>query len=262
MPARRLTFLLLLSCSALPFQNTALPRGGNLGREWAAEEWNSTALVMKGKWLREGDSARFRVFYSDAKGRPGSWTVEILSIEGNDVRMRILLPVEGKTRTFSAAGRIQSDGRTIRGKAEWCGAAAACGFKVVADWKPVAQGVAEVAKARQAPQPDSVLRDGIRANPGRLWRVTDLTTPGFHWEGAWTFQAESVRFSYHEKNSGAGAEGTLELQRWDGAYVRLYNRATRDTYEGWVQSDGRTVKGTTNACGKDPKCRWEAVIEK
>lgn len=262
MSARRLIPLLLTALAAPAFQSSSLPRGGDLGREWAAEEWNSSALVLKGKWVRDGDSARFRVFYSDAKGRPATWTTEILSIEGNTVRFRITMPLSTGTKIYSATGTIQSDGRTIRGKAEWCGAAVSCGFRVVADWKPVAQGVAEVAKAKQAPQPTSVLREGIRANPGRLWRVTDLTTPGFHWEGTWTFDSDSVRFSYREKNSGARTEGTLELQRFDGAYVRLYNRGSADTYEGWVQSDGRTIKGTAKSCGTDPRCRWEAVIEK
>lgn len=262
MPARCLTLFLLLAAPAFPFQNTALPRGGDLGREWAAEEWNSTSLVLKGRWVREGDSARFRAFYSDAKGRPATWTIEILSIEGNNIRFKITMPLATGTKIYSASGLIQSDGRTIRGKAEWCGAAVSCGFRVMADWKPVAQGVAQVAKEKQAPQPTSVLREGIRANPGRTWRVMDLTTPGFHWEGTWTFDNGSVRFSYREKTSGARAEGTLELQRWDGAYVRLFNRGAKDTYEGWVQSDGRTIKGTTSACGKDPRCRWEAVIEK
>ncbi len=260
MPSRHLSFLLasLLAAS----QSGTLPRGGDLGREWAAEEWNSTALVMKGKWVREGDSARFRVFYSDAKGRAGTWTVEILSIEGNEVKMRILMPLQGTVRTYSASGTIQSDGRTIRGKAEWCGNAVSCGFRVVADWKPAAKGVAEVATAKPAPAPASPAGDGIRANPGRVWRVTDLTAPGFHWEGTWTFEGETVRFAYREKKSGAKAEGTLELQRWDGAYVRLFNRGSREVYEGQVQADGRTVKGTAQSCGNDARCRWEAVIER
>lgn len=262
MLARRLSFLLLLAGPALPLQNSALPRGGDLGREWAAEEWRSSKYVVKGKWVREGDSARFRVFYSDEKGRPATWVVEILSIEGNTVRMRASVPAGKGTRDYSASGVIQSDGKTIRGKAEWCGTDISCGFRVVADWKPVAQGVADVAKAKQAPQPTSVLREGIRANPGKVWRVTDLTTPGFHWEGTWTFDGAAVRFAYREKSSGARAEGTLDLQRWDGAYVRLYNRGTTDTYEGWVQADGRTLKGSASSCGKDPRCRWEAVIEK
>jgi hypothetical protein len=262
MSARRLMALCWLASAAFAWQSSTLPRNGDLGREWAAEEWNSTALVMKGKWLREGDSARFRVFYSDAKGRSGSWTVEILSIEGNDVRMRIFMPMDGKTRAYSATGRIQSDGRTIRGKSEWCGAAVSCGFKVVADWKPLPQGVAEVTKTQKAPQPTSVLREQIRANPGKLWRVTDLTTPGYHWEGTWIFENDSVRFAYKEKNSGAKTEGTLELQRFDGAYIRLFNRGADDTYEGWVQPDGKTLKGTTRNCGANPKCRWEAVIER
>lgn len=262
MPARRLSLFLLLACPALAFQNSALPRGGDLGREWIAEEWSTSKVLVKGKWVREGDSARFRVFYSDDKGRPATWTVDILSIEGNTVRMRVAIPFGRETRTYSASGLIQSDGRTIRGKSDWCRNTVSCGFKVVADWKPVAQGVADVAKAARAPQPTSVMREGIRANPGKLWRVTDLTTPGFHWEGTWTFDGPTVRFAYREKKTGARTEGMLELQRWDGAYVRLFNRGTSDTYEGNVQPDGRTLKGTTKSCGADPKCRWEAVIEK
>ncbi len=261
MPPRHLT-LVLTNLILAAAQTGTVPRGGDLGREWAAEEWNSTALVMKGKWVREGDSARFRVFYSDAKGRAGTWTVEILSIEGNEVKMRIQMPLQGKIRTYSASGTIQSDGRTIRGKAEWCGNAVSCGFRVVADWKPAAKGVAEVAKAKPAPAPASPMREGIRANPGRVWRVTDLTAPGFHWEGTWTFDGETVRFAYREKKSGAKAEGTLELQRWDGAYVRLLNRGSKEVYEGQVQADGRTVKGTAQSCGSDARCRWEAVIER
>ncbi|MEJ5368768.1 MAG: hypothetical protein WHT08_10645 [Bryobacteraceae bacterium] len=260
MPARGLTLLLL--AAAATAQNASLPRGGDLGREWAAEEWNTRDLVLKGKWVREGDTARFRVFYSDQKGRPATWTAEILSIEGDEVRLRLHVPLSSGVRTYSATGRIQSDGRTIRGKAEWCGAAVACGFRVVADWKPLARGVAQVAAALPAPKDASPLRAGIRANPGRLWRVTDLTTPGFHWEGTWTFEGETVRFSYREKKSGAQTQGVLELQRWDGAYVRLLNRASKDTYEGQVQADGRTIRGTAQSCGGDPKCRWEAVIEK
>lgn len=243
-------------------QPSSLPRGGDLGREWAAEEWNSRNLLMKGKWVRDGDSASFRVFYSDAKGRPYTWTVEILSIDANQMKLRIRMPLPGETRTYSASARIESDGRTIRGKAEWCGAAVACGFRVVADWKPAPKGVAQVATASPAPRNTSPLREGIRANPGTLWRVTDLTTPGFHWEGTWSFQAETVRFAYREKKTGARAEGVLELQRWDGAYVRLLNRASKDTYEGWVQADGKSIRGTAGSCGADPKCRWEAVIEK
>ncbi len=260
MPARGLTLLLLAAAAAA--QTGSLPRGGDLGREWAAEEWNSRNLVMKGKWLREGNTARFRVFYSDAKGRPATWTVEILSIEGDEVRMRAVVPLSQGPRAYSVNGKIQSDGRTIRGKAEWCGGAVACGFRVVADWKPAPKGVAQVAAASPAPRSSSPLLEGIRANPGKLWRVTDLTTRGFHWEGTWTFEGETVRFSYREKKSGAKAEGVLELQKWDGAYVRLLNRASKDTYEGDVQADGRTIRGTAQSCGVDPKCRWEAVIEK
>ncbi len=260
MPARGLTFVLLAAAASA--QTASLPRGGDLGREWAAEEWNSRDLVMKGKWVREGNTARFRAFYSDAKGRPATWTVEILAIEGDEVRMKAVVPLSQGPRAYSVNGKIQSDGRTIRGKAEWCGAAVACGFRVVADWKPAPKGVAQVAAAAPAPGRASPLREGIRANPGKLWRVTDLTTPGFHWEGTWTFEGETVRFSYREKKSGAKAEGVLELQRWDGAYVRLLNRASKDTYEGNVQADGRTIRGTAQSCGGDPKCRWEAVIEK
>ncbi len=262
MLAWRLSLLLLLAWPALPLQNSALPRGGDLGREWLAEEWSTSKVLAKGKWVREGDSARFRVFYTDAKGRPATWTVEILSIEGNSVRMRVRIPFGNQTRTYAASGVIQSDGRTIRGKAEWCKTSLSCGFRVVADWKPVAQGVADVARATPAPPPTSVMRDGIRANPGKVWRVIDLTTPGFHWQGTWTFDGPSVRFSYQDKNSGAKAEGMLELQRWDGAYVRLFNRGASDTYEGYVQPDGKTLKGTAKSCGADPRCRWEAVIEK
>jgi hypothetical protein len=262
MPAWRLIVLAVLAAAAAAFQSASLPRGGDLGREWAAEEWNSTALVLKGKWVREGSSARFRVFYSDAKGRPASWTVEIVSIEGNNVRMRVTMPLSSGTKIYSASGVIQSDGRTIRGKAEWCGTAVTCGFRVVADWKPLPQGVAEIAKSSAAPKPGSPLRQGIRANPGKVWRVTDLTTPGYQWEGSWTFDGSSVRFSYKDKKSGATTAGVLELITWDGAYVRLFNRGAEDYYEGWVQADGKTLKGTTKACGSDPKCRWEAVIEK
>lgn len=250
-----------LAAAAQP--KAGLPRNGDLGRVWQAEEWNSRALTLKGRWVREGDSARFRVFYADTKGRPGTWTVEILSIEGNEVRMRILVPLAGGVRTYSASGTIQSDGRTIRGKAEWCGRAVACGFRVVADWGVEAKGVAEVAAKQAAPRPGGPGRsDVIRAHPGTVWRVTDLTTPGYHWEGTWTFRDSSVRFSYRDRKSGATAEGTLELRRWDGAYVRLYNAGSKETYEGWVERDGRTVKGTALSCGKDPGCRWEAVIEK
>lgn len=260
MPARCLTLWLLAASVAA--QTAPLPRGGDLGRVWSAEEWNSRHLVLKGKWVREGDTARFRVFYSDAKGRPATWTVEILSIEGDEVRMRAVVPLSQGPRTYTVTGRIQNDGRTIRGKAEWCGAAVACGFRVVADWKPAAKGVAQVAAASPAPGSPSRLREGIRANPGTLWRVTDLTAPGYHWEGTWTFQGETVRFSYRERKSGARTEGVLELQRWDGAYVRLLNRASKDVYEGQVQADGKTIRGKAKSCGRDPKCRWEAVIEK
>lgn len=262
MSAWRLTLCLLLAWPAAALQNSALPRGGDLGREWIAEEWRSSKVLVKGKWVREGSSARFRVFYSDASGRPATWTVDILAIEGNTVRMRVTIPFGRETRTYSASGLIQSDGRTIRGKSGWCPSSVSCGFRVVADWKPVARGVAQVAKAAKAPQPSSIVREGIRANPGKVWRVTDLTTPGFHWEGSWTFDGATVRFAYREKKTGARTEGVLELQRWDGAYVRLLNRGTSDTYEGYVQPDGRTLKGATKSCGADPRCRWEAVIER
>ena|GEM_PF-4958797 len=261
MPGRSLNFLVFLSFLAAA-QNSSLPRGGDLGREWTAEEWNSKNLLLKGKWVREGNTARFRVFYADAKGRPATWVVEILSIEGNQVRMKITVSLAGGARTYSATGAIQSDGRTIRGKASWCGNAVSCGFKAVADWKPAPKGVAEVATAKPAARPASPLREGIRANPGTLWRVMDLTTPGYQWEGTWTFRNEVVQFAYRDRKTGAKAEGTLELQRWDGAYVRLFNRGSKETYEGWVQPDGRTLKGTTNTCGNNPSCRWEAVIEK
>lgn len=262
MPGRFLTLAaaMLLAAAA---QTASLPRGGDLGREWQAEEWNSASLLMKGKWVREGDSARFRVFYSDAKGRTGTWTVEILSVEGNLVRMKILMPLQGGTKTYAATGIIQSDGRTIRGKAEWCGRAVSCGFRVVADWKPAPKGVAEVAATRSAPRPTGSGRsDVVRAHPGRLWRVLDRSTPGYEWEGVWTFEAQTVRFQYRDRKSGARAEGTMELQVWDGAYVRVYNRGAELTYEGTVQSDGRTVKGEAQPCGREGACRWEAVIEK
>lgn len=262
MPRRGLSCL-WLACLMAGAQNPSLPRGGDLGREWQAEEWNSTSLVLKGKWVREGESARFRVFYSDPKGRPATWTVEILSIEGNNVRMRALVPLNGTVRTYAATGTIQSDGRTIRGKAEWCGKAVACGFRVVADWKPAAKGVAQVATAAPAPRPSGPGRgDAVRANPGRLWRVLDMTTPGYQWEGTWTFEGLSVRFSYRDRKSGARTEGVMDLRTWDGAYVRIYNPGARETYEGWVQPDGRTIKGTAQSCGQDAGCRWEAVIEK
>lgn len=262
MPGRRLS-LLAAAWLAAAAQTSSLPRGGDLGREWQAEEWNSTSLVLKGKWVREGDSARFRAFYADARGRPANWVVEILSIEGDEVKMRITVPLRGGPRTYSATGRIQSDGRTIRGRAEWCGPAVSCGFRVVADWKPAAKGVAQVASAAAVPRPEGGGRgDGVRAHPGRLWRVTDRTTPGYEWEGTWTFEGQTVRFSYRDRKSGARAEGTMELQAWDGAYVRLFNRGARETYEGTVQPDGRTVKGSAQSCGRDASCRWEAVIEK
>lgn len=262
MPGRLLT-LAAAAWLAAAAQTSSLPRGGDLGREWQAEDWNSTALVLKGKWVREGDTARFRAFYSDAKGRPATWTVEILSIEGNQVRLKILMPLRDGVKTYSATGEIQSDGRTIRGKAEWCGKAVSCGFRVVADWKPATKGVAEVAAAGPAPRPTGSGRsDGVRAHPGRLWRIADRTTPGFEWEGTWTFEGQTVRFSYRDRKSGARAEGTMELQAWDGAYVRIHNRGAKLTYEGTVQADGRTVKGAAQPCGRDAACRWEAVIEK
>ncbi len=262
MPGRLLT-LATAAWLAAAAQTSSLPRGGDLGREWQAEDWNSTSLVLKGKWVREGDTARFRVFYSDAKGRPASWTVEIVSIEGNQVRLKILMPLPGGVRTYSATGEIQSDGRTIRGRAEWCGRTVACGFRVVADWKPATKGVAAVAAAAPAPGATGSGRsDLVRAYPGRIWRVVDRTTPGYEWEGTWTFEGRMVRFVYRDRKSGARAEGTMELQAWDGAYVRIQNRGSKEIYEGSVEADGRTVKGTAKSCGKDASCRWEAVIER
>ncbi|MCX7603855.1 MAG: hypothetical protein N2036_07250 [Bryobacteraceae bacterium] len=254
--------LLAAAWLAAAAQTASLPRGGDLGREWQAEEWNSTSLVLKGKWVREGETARFRVFYSDAKGRPATWTVEIVAIEGSQVRLKILMPLRGGIRTYSATGEIQSDGRTIRGKAEWCGKTVSCGFRAVADWKPAAKGVAQVASTASVPRPSGSGRsDVVRAHPGKVWRVADRTTPGYEWEGTWTFEGQSVRFSYRDRKSGARAEGTMELQAWDGAYVRIFNRGARETYEGTVQPDGRTVKGTARSCGNNAACRWEAVIE-
>ncbi|MCS7042775.1 MAG: hypothetical protein N2036_15020 [Bryobacteraceae bacterium] len=260
---RRSVILLAAAWLTAAAQTASLPRGGDLGREWQVEEWNSTSLVLRGKWVREGDSARFRAFYSDAKGRPATWTVEIVAIEGNQVRLKILMPLRGEIRTYSATGEIQSDGRTIRGKAEWCGRAVSCGFRAVTDWKPAAKGVAQVAATAAVPRPSGGDRtDVVRAHPGRLWRVIDRTTPGYEWEGTWTFEGRTVRFAYRDRKSGARAEGTMELQAWDGAYVRLYNQGAGGTYEGSVQPDGRTVRGTARPCGNDGACRWEAVIEK
>lgn len=267
MPARRLSaaLCLLLGPAAWPQAKTSLPRGGDLGRVWTGEDWNGASSVLKGRWVRQGDSARFHVFYSDAKGRPGTWSVEILSIEGDAVRMKVHVPLATGVKTYPAQGVIQADGRTIRGKAGWCAPGAACGFRVTADWKIQPKGVAEIAlhprSGSVVPAPPPA-RGGIHASPGAVWRVKDFTTPGFAWEGTWTFRGEVIQFSYQNKSTGRTTQGTLELQRWDGSYVRILNRGSEQTYEGYVQADGKTIKGTSTACGESKACGWEAVIEK
>ncbi len=261
---RRLSGLLLAAAMTLPLMGDVSPRAGGLGRHWKARDW-TPSFQLDGTWERVGDSNRFRTVYSDRVTRRNvNWDVTVVSVTAETVTFKATLTLDGGPKTYTFTGRIQADGRTIRGKGGWCtNPGAYCGFEVVADWPVAGQPAAARVGASVASLPvakGSTLPG--RATPGTLWKVRDYTAGGFDYEGTWTIQDQTIRFDYRERSTGAKAGGTMDLLRWDGLKVEVRNLAASRFYLGTLQADGKTIVGTSPSCKGRPNCGWSATIEK
>lgn len=280
MPQGRIVLLFasLLACLPLSAQPAL---SGELGKRWKAKDWNGTKELL-GQWVRRGDSSEFDVEYIEKQTRiPFFWRVTILGIDGQDVRFRAIVTLDGPARTYNFTGRILTDGRTIRGRGAWCKPQQPrCGFEVVADWtvadriykqfsRPVPPPPSTASSksdstgaASQATtsSPDSNLPQ-LKNLPPR-WRVRDNSVPSYPYQGTWDIDGRDVRFKYTSVSGGAKAEGSMQLVNWDGTMIIIRNRGAGRVYEGLLQPGARVLRGTARPCPPDLSCTWEATLEK
>jgi hypothetical protein len=256
--------LLLPAQTAPKTENPAFPLGGNLGRVWRIRDWNKPLYDFKGAWVRRPNSLDFDLDYTDTikgkEGRKSNDVVHLISIKGDQVVLRL-----GKTeRTFT--GTIQLDGKTIKGRGDWCRAAIVCGWEAVTDWVVTPQLLASISgKPRYTGPADAgKAAPGGKPNLGTLWRVRDNTSPGFNYSGTWSFQAgtDRISFQYKDSVSGQSATGFLTMGDIANDKVSIYNPGRRKYYRGTIQAGGKTIKGTADWCNNRTGCNWEATIEK
>ncbi|MBI5281398.1 MAG: hypothetical protein HY858_06920 [Candidatus Solibacter usitatus] len=252
MPERSLKTLLslLFACAILFGQNSAgdiRPGGKNLGHKWRVRDWIGRDNQFTGTWTRRGDSSSFEMEYvraSDHKTFFGVMT--LLSVEGATVTLRF-----EETKVIYR-GTIGPDGRTIRGKSETCQIKTFCGFEAVADWQ-VAERKTLVSKGKA----DTAIL-------GAVWKVHDYTSEGFDYHGTWTIDPKLGLITFDYKNSidGKAANGVLKFATSHGNEVRILNPGRKKLYHGFIQPDGKTIKGTAEWCVKGRKCGWDAFIVK
>ena len=245
-------------------ENSSLPLGGNLGRVWRVRDWNKPLYDFKGAWVRRPNSLDFDLDYTDnlkgKEGRKANDVVHLISIKGDQVVLRL-----GNTeRTF--VGTIQLDGKTIKGRGDWCRNAPVCGWEAVADWTVTPQLLASISgKPRYTGPADSGKGPTAgKPNLGTVWRVRDSTSPGFSYTGTWTFVpgSDKIAFQYKDSASGQIATGALSLSEVANDKVVIFNPGRQKYYRGTIQAGGKTIKGTADWCRSRTGCDWEATIEK
>lgn len=258
-------FLIPLLLPAQPSARTkdsSLPMGGNLGRVWRVRDWMRPTYDFKGAWVRRANSLVFDLDYTDTmkgkQGRKANDVIQLISIKGDQVALR----VASTDRTY--LGTIQLDGKTIRGRGDWCRGIEACGWEAVADWEVDDQLLARISGKPRYTGPSATKSNPTgQADLGTVWRVRDNTNTGYSYSGLWTFQPNGrIRFEYKDNSTGQSASGSLEFVDSVGDKVTIFNPGRRKHYRGTIQPGGKSIRGTADWCQSRSACFWEATIEK
>jgi hypothetical protein len=102
---------------------------------------------------------------------------------------------------------------------------------------------------------------GPAFNLGRIWKVTETSPNGPHWEGTWTRSGETNFFQAYWKEQRVNKEevrDVIEFKRMTGRQVELFRASLNGSYTGTIGSDNRTIKGTASWYG--PNDYWTAEI--
>ncbi|MBI5086675.1 MAG: hypothetical protein HZB13_19030 [Acidobacteria bacterium] len=107
-----------------------------------------------------------------------------------------------------------------------------------------------------------VIRPGGK-NLGHKWKVRDWVGRETEFSGTWTRRGETSTFNmeYIRAADGQPYYGTMTILSVEGDIVTMRFEQSKVIYRGTIGTDGRTIRGKSDACKAHTYCGFEAVAD-